>query len=127
MSQPAPAPAAPRGWLDPFLDLIEWAGNRLPDPAVLFLVALLVTWLASAALAPVEFAEVNPRTGEPIRVLNQLEGPALVKFLTDMVRTFTGFAPLGVVLVALLGVGVAEHTGFIAALLKGLLRLTPRS
>src|SRR5262245_12712159 len=43
-----------------------------------------------------------------------------------MVKTFTGFPPLGVVLVALLGVGVAEHTGFINAVLKGLLSVTPR-
>lgn len=128
MSQPASSvPDTPRGWLDPFLNLIEWAGNRLPDPAVLFLVALIVTWVLSALLAPVEFSDLNPRTGEPIRVLNQLEGTALVRFLTDMVRTFTSFPPLGVVLVALLGVGVAEHTGFIAALLKGLLRITPRA
>jgi aminobenzoyl-glutamate transport protein len=41
-----------------------------------------------------------------------------------MVTTFTGFHPLGVVLVALLGVGVAEHTGFINAGLKGLLSFT---
>jgi aminobenzoyl-glutamate transport protein len=41
-----------------------------------------------------------------------------------MVTTFTSFHPLGVVLVALLGVGVAEHTGFINAALKGLLSFT---
>ncbi len=44
-----------------------------------------------------------------------------------MVSTFTGFAPLGVVLVAMLGVGVAEHTGFINAALKGLISVTPRA
>jgi aminobenzoyl-glutamate transport protein len=44
-----------------------------------------------------------------------------------MVKTFTDFPPLGVVLVALLGVGVAEHTGFLNACLKGLLRITAKS
>ena len=43
-----------------------------------------------------------------------------------MVHTFTSFHPLGVVLVALLGVGVAEHTGFINAVLKFMLSFTPR-
>ncbi|MBM3833513.1 MAG: hypothetical protein FJ403_09620 [Verrucomicrobia bacterium] len=44
------------------LDWIEWAGNKLPDPAVLFLIALVLTWVASAALAPMKFAETDPRT-----------------------------------------------------------------
>jgi aminobenzoyl-glutamate transport protein len=112
------------------LDRIERLGNRLPDPAFLFLFALLLTWAVSALLAPVEFAETDPRTlvgGEPapIRIRSQLSGEALVAFLTRMVRNFTEFPPLGVVLVAILGVGVAEHTGFIAAALRALLAITP--
>jgi aminobenzoyl-glutamate transport protein len=108
------------------LDQLERVGNMLPDPAVLFLLGLLITWLLSWLLAGVEFAEIDPRTGEPIRIANQLTGPALAHFLAGMVTTFTSFAPLGIVLVALLGVGVAEHSGFINACLKGLLRITPR-
>ena len=106
--------------------MIEYAGNKLPDPAVLFLLLLLITWGVSYLLAPLEFTEVNPRTGEPIRVVNQLAGSELARFMANMVQTFTGFHPLGVVLVALLGVGVAEHTGFINAVLKFMLGFTPR-
>lgn len=127
MQEPDTPPAPQRSWIDPFLDLIEWAGNRLPDPAVLFIVALAITWGVSAGLSSVSFTDLDPRTQQPITVINQLTGTQLVAFLTDMVKTFTGFHPLGVVLVALLGVGVAEHTGFIAALIKALLRLTPRA
>src|SRR3989304_2229178 len=112
-----------------FLDWIEWAGNKLPDPAVLFLLALVATWCISALLAPIEFTEIDPRTlakdPQPIKIQNQLTGKSLVQFLSKMVKTFTDFPPLGVVLVALLGVGVAEHTGFINAALKGLISLTP--
>src|SRR5688572_21947200 len=108
------------------LGWIEWAGNKLPDPAMLFVWALLITWGLSALLAPVSFDDIDPRTKRPLEVKNQLEGTALTQFLTRMVKTFTDFPPLGVVLVALLGVGVAEHTGFINALIKGLLRFTPR-
>jgi aminobenzoyl-glutamate transport protein len=133
---PPVPPPRPRGWTDRALDIIEWAGNKLPDPAVIFVLALVLTWIASALLAPVEFTEIDPRTmgtneygiakpGEPIRIVNQLTGPALVRFLSRMVKTFTDFPPLGLVLVALLGVGVAEHTGFINACLKGLLSITP--
>ncbi|HEY8505649.1 MAG TPA: AbgT family transporter [Gemmataceae bacterium] len=141
MSGPLPAtpePPAPRRrrWIDRFLDAVEWAGNKLPDPAALFLIALVLTWVASALLAPVEFSDIDPRTigvdaqgrertPQPIRVHNQLAGEALATFLSSMVKTFVEFPPLGVVLVALLGVGVAEHTGFIGAVIKSLLRVTP--
>ena len=85
-------------------------GNRLPDPAILFLLLLFLTWIASALLAPIEFTETHPQTGDPVRIQNQLTGAALTQFMVRMVPTFTGFPPLGVVLVALLGVGVAEKT-----------------
>ncbi len=121
---PAPAASSPR-LLDRFLNAIERVGNRLPDPAVLFIVALVLTWVLSALLSSVEFAEVDPRTGKPLQIQNQLTGAALATFLAGMVKTFTDFPPLGVVLVALLGVGVAEHTGFINAGLRALLGITP--
>jgi aminobenzoyl-glutamate transport protein len=117
-------PAAPRTRLDRILNTIERVGNMLPDPAALFLLLLIVVWILSALLAPVQFAEIDPRSGAPIQIQNQLTGAAIANFLATMVQTFTGFHPLGVVLVALLGVGVAEHTGFINAGLKSLLGIT---
>ncbi len=114
------------GFINRTLGVIEYAGNKLPDPAVLFLLLLFATWGISYFVAPVEFSEINPRTGEPIRIINQLGGSALAEFMSNMVHTFTSFHPLGVVLVALLGVGVAEHTGFINAVLKFMLGFTPR-
>ncbi len=120
-----------------WLDRLERLGNRLPDPVVLFLFSLLAVWAVSALLAPVAFTETDPRTvvrdgaghvtaSTPIRVVNQLAPAALTQFLARMVKTFVEFPPLGIVLVAMLGVGVAEHTGFITAGLKVLLRVTPR-
>jgi aminobenzoyl-glutamate transport protein len=106
------------------LDRIERLGNRLPDPAILFVCVLVLTWGASAILAPVEFAELDPRTKQPIRVVNQLTGPAAVGFLSRMVRTFMEFPPLGTVLVILLATGVAEHSGMFAAAIRALLRRT---
>ncbi|MEM1250394.1 MAG: AbgT family transporter [Acidobacteriota bacterium] len=118
---------ANEGWLQRSLGWIERTGNRLPDPAVLFLALLFITWAASALLAPIQFTETHPTTGEPLRVVNQLTGSSLLQFMQNLVTTFTGFAPLGIVLVALLGVGVAEHTGLINAAIKGLLSFTGRS
>jgi aminobenzoyl-glutamate transport protein len=68
--QRAPRPTA----LDRLLDFIEKAGNKLPDPAVLFVIALLITWAMSAILAPVQFEEIDPRTQQPITVISQLTG-----------------------------------------------------
>ncbi len=116
-----------KGFLQVALDWLERWGNKLPDPAILFVIGLFATWVLSAMLSGVEFTEVDPRSGQPIEVINQLTGPALASFLTNMVTTFTSFHPLGVVLVALLGVGVAEHSGFISACLKSMLRFTPRT
>jgi aminobenzoyl-glutamate transport protein len=117
-------PAESPRWLDRALNAVERAGNALPDPAALFLILLLVVWGFSALLAPLRFTEIDPRSGEPLVVNNLLTGSAIAEFLATMVTTFTSFHPLGVVLVALLGVGVAEHTGFINAALKSLLNIT---
>lgn len=109
-----------------FLNGIEKSGNKLPDPAILFFYLMVFVWLLSAVLAPIDFGEVHPLTGDELRVNNLLTGSALANFLATMVDTFTGFAPLGIVLVAMLGVGVAENSGWIDAGLKKLLNSTPK-
>ena len=108
------------------LDAIERAGNRLPDPAVLFLILLGVVWLLSWALSGISFEVLDPRSQTPLQVKNLLAGAAQTQFYADLVKTFVNFHPLGVVLVAMLGIGVAEHTGFINAGLRGLLAVTSR-
>lgn len=109
-----------------FLDIIEKLGNKLPDPALLFLVLMLFVWGLSFFLAGIDFNAVHPRTGEPITILNMLSGAKLTDFFSTMVPTFTSFAPLGVVLVAMLGVGIAEYSGFINASIKLALSFTPK-
>jgi aminobenzoyl-glutamate transport protein len=109
------------------LSWIERAGNRLPDPALLFVIALFVTWGASALLSGTSFSIPGADGVQTREVVNQLSGDSLATFLANMVKTFTGFHPLGVVLVALLGVGVAESSGFINAALKRMLSFTPTS
>jgi aminobenzoyl-glutamate transport protein len=112
--------------LDRFLNAIEVAGNKLPDPAVLFLVLMVAVWLLSWPLSGVDFDAAHPATGDAIRVVNQINGTGLANLLSSMVSTFVNFPPLGVVLVALLGIGVAEHTGFIGAVIKSVLAVTPK-
>jgi aminobenzoyl-glutamate transport protein len=126
MSQPSSDTGAPRGIVARLLDTIERTGNRLPDPAMLFLLLMLAVWALSWALSGVDFAAIDPRSGTPIQIVNQLSGESLTAFMANMVRVFLGFAPLGVVLVAMLGLGVAEHTGFINAALRSVLSVTPK-
>ena len=109
------------------LDWVERVGNRLPDPALHFAFALLIAWALTAILSDISFGEIDPRTGQPIIIHNQLTGSALATFLVKMVTSFSGFPPLGVVLVVVLGVGVAEQSGLFAAGLQRLLDITPRS
>nr|MDT0253605.1 AbgT family transporter [Endozoicomonas sp.] len=107
-----------------FLNAIEKSGNKLPDPTLLFVYALFIVWGLSALMSQMNLDLVHPATGEAVVVNNLLTGSALATFLASMVKTFTSFAPLGIVLVAMLGVGVAEKSGFINTGLKKLLSIT---
>lgn len=117
---------APQPFIMRFLNTIERVGNRLPDPAMIFLFGMFIIWALSALLADVQFSAIDPRTDKAIEIKNLLSGDALANFLATMVTTFTGFTPLGVVLVAMLGVGVAEHSGFINTGLKLMLKRIPK-
>jgi aminobenzoyl-glutamate transport protein len=108
------------------LAAIERTGNRLPDPAMLFVGLLVIVWLFSWWLSYLDFGVLDPRTGKPLQVVNQLSGEAMTQFLSVMVKNFAHFHPIGVVLVAMLGIGVAEHTGFINSALRAMLRVTAR-
>jgi para-aminobenzoyl-glutamate transporter family len=113
-------------FLSGFLNAVEKAGNKLPEPALIFFYMLLGVMVLSLVLSWVDFGIVNPVTSEAVKVNNLLAPAALVSSLTNMITTFTTFAPLGIVLVAMLGVGVAERSGFINTALKKMLNVTPR-
>ena len=72
------------------------------------------------------FGLVHPVSGQPVEINNLLTPDALANFLANMVTNFTSFAPMGIVLVAMLGVGVADASGFITTGLKKMLKVTPR-
>ncbi len=116
-------PAASNGG---FLGTVERVGNKLPDPAVLFIALLFIVWVLSWLLSYVTFDVFHPATGERIVIINQLAGENFVQFLATMVERFMTFGPVGVVLVAMLGIGVAEHTGFINTAIRALLNVTPK-
>jgi aminobenzoyl-glutamate transport protein len=97
---------------------IERAGNRLPHPALLFIGLCGLILLLSALGAWLGLAAVHPLDGSRIDTVNLLSRAGLQRILTSTVTNFTQFAPVGTVLVAMLGLGVAEHSGLISALLR---------
>jgi len=125
MSQTKSAATAnsPKG----FLGTVERIGNALPDPAVLFIALLGIVWILSWLLSYVTFDVFHPATGERIVVVNQLAGENFVQFMATMVERFMTFGPVGLVLVAMLGIGLAEHSGFITTAIRALLNITPKS
>lgn len=116
-----------------FLRGVEWLGNLLPHPAILFVWMSVILLVASAILSMMGVSVVDPRPegakgrGEDgmIYVVNLLNGDGIAKIVENLVSNFTGFIPLGTVLVALLGVGIAERSGMISAALRGLVMNAP--
>ena len=114
-----------RDWTSLFLGSVERAGNALPHPATLFAILALLTVAASGLAAASGVEIVHPGTGETVRPVNLLTLDGLHRMLTGMVVNFTDFAPLGTVLVAMLGIGAMEASGLIAAALRLLVLSAP--
>ncbi|HVL66134.1 MAG TPA: AbgT family transporter [Vicinamibacterales bacterium] len=112
------AEPAKRTLLSRFLGIVERGGNALPHPATLFALMALGVILLSAIAAQFDLTVTHPGTGKPIQPVSLLSLAGLHRIMTEMVSNFTGFAPLGTVLVAMLGIAVAEGSGLIGAGLK---------
>jgi aminobenzoyl-glutamate transport protein len=101
-----------------FLAWVERVGNKIPHPFILFLWLIAVVAVISFILNKLGVAVTNPTSGEVVTVRNLLSGEGVVNALNTMVKNFTGFAPLGLVLTMTLGIGMAEEIGFMSALMK---------
>jgi len=109
------------------LDAIERVGNALPNPATLFLIMAALVVAASAVTASLGVTVLHPKDGSTIAAVNLLSRDGIRRMLTDAVRNFVGFAPLGTVLVAMIGIGVAEATGLIGVAMRAFVMAMPRS
>ena len=116
------------GWFARFLGVVEWLGNLLPHPVSLFALFTLLIYLLSGLLGYLEVSVADPRPvgakGREedgiIEVISLVNAEGLQRIMAGLVTNFTGFAPLGTVLVALLGVSVAEHSGMLSAMMRGM-------
>jgi aminobenzoyl-glutamate transport protein len=95
------------------LDRIERVGNRLPDPITLFAILIALVMLASWVASIAGVSAVHPGTQDTIAPVNLFSGEQIQRILAEMPQTFAAFPPLGLVLVVMLGIGVAERSGLI--------------
>jgi aminobenzoyl-glutamate transport protein len=116
---------APRGAMMRVLDVVERIGNRLPDPVTLFVILILLVLIASWLALLGGASATHPGTGDTITAVNLFSGEMVRQILTGMVQTFAAFPPLGLVLVVMIGIGVAERSGMIEAALSGFVRSMP--
>jgi aminobenzoyl-glutamate transport protein len=111
-----------------FLEMVEVGGNKLPHPVTLFALFGLMVIVLSGVASWFDLSVTDPRpegargrsADGMITVVNLFSGYGLRRLAEQLVTNFTGFVPLGTVLVALLGVGVAEASGLITASIRSL-------
>jgi len=115
-----------RGWFATFLSWLEKAGNALPHPATLFALFALSAVLISALADMLGWHAIHPTTKEIINPVNLLTKDGLHRILDDMVINYVNFAPLGIVLVAMLGIGIAESSGLIGAAIRLMVISAPK-
>ena len=122
-----------RGAMARFLDGVEWLGNLLPHPVTLFALLALGIVLLSGLLGALGLEVPDPRpegaagraADGMIEVVSLMNAEGLRRILQNLVGNFAGFVPLGTVLVAMLGVGVAEHSGLLSAAIRALVLKAP--
>ena len=116
------------------LGVLERVGNALPDPSILFLIlavsVILLSVLGSMLGWSGEVLRFDSEAGGVIStttyINSLLSKEGLAEIFGGMVSNFINFAPLGSVLVAILGIGVCEHSGLMAAVMQKLVRSTPK-
>jgi aminobenzoyl-glutamate transport protein len=127
------ASEAPKTVFEKALDLVERIGNKVPHPAVLFFALMIFVILLSVALAgiSVSYQAINPETHKAeetktvIRSLLSADGIGFI--FTSVVPNFVNFGPVGIIIVAMIGIGLAERSGLIQALIRKIVLVAPGS
>src|SRR5215467_11941450 len=127
------ASGAPKTFMQKLLDGVERVGNKVPHPAVIFVILMGIVIVLSHILylmgAKVAYEVINPDTHKiekmttMARSLLTVDG---IRFMyTGFVQNFMNFQAVGVIIVAMVGVGVAEEAGLVNALIRKLVIVSP--
>jgi aminobenzoyl-glutamate transport protein len=117
---------AKESYFQKFLNRTEKIGNALPHPATLFAMFAVAALLFSALGYYLNWEVIHPGTKEIVRPINLLSHDGIHRILLEMVENFTSFAPLGIVLVAMLGIGISEQSGLINTIIRMLVLNSPK-
>ena len=101
------------------LGFIERAGNKIPHPIYMFIAFFFLTLILSAVCAAAGVKVINPINNKEVAAVNLLTAKSIAEILQSFPSVWAGFAPIGAVFIATLGLGVANGSGF----LKGILSL----
>ncbi len=116
-----------------FLDTVEQVGNRVPHPVIIFLIligfVIVLSFILEATGASVTYQVINPETHAIETATTQARSLATASGIRDiyvrLVPNFMGFAAIGLLVVAMVGVGVAEEAGLIKALIRMIVAVAP--
>ncbi len=136
MSQPteAPKPEAPKSAMQKVLDVVEKVGNKVPHPVIIFLILIGIVVVLSHLLyllgTSISYQELNPVThkleDKTASVNSLLTGDGIRFLYVGLIPSFMSFTATGLIIVAMIGVGVAEEAGLVNALIKKLVIVSPR-
>ena len=108
-----------------FLDFVERTGNKLPHPTMMFVYLCGIILLVSALCALFGVSAQHPITQQDIAAINLLSESGLHRMLAETVSNFMNFAPVGAVLIAILGIGIADHSGLLDTALRSFVLKAP--
>ena len=120
--------------IEKFIQIVEKGGNKLPHPLTLFtylavLILILSYILSKAGVSVTYVAASRDAVGIAeeisVSVVNLLSKEQLQNITADFVKTYITFFPIGLVIVMMLGISVAEKAGLISALMKKLVMGAP--
>src|SRR5215831_1260257 len=135
MSQPSEvSKAEPKGAMQKVLDWVEKVGNQVPHPVVIFLILIAIVLVLSHILyllgASVSFQVVNPDTHQVETATTTARSLLTAEGIRDiyvrLVPNFMGFTAVGLLIVAMVGAGVAEESGLVKSLIRKLVLVSPQ-
>ncbi|PWH06291.1 P-aminobenzoyl-glutamate transporter [Brachybacterium endophyticum] len=126
MSRTASSDTAPSTRTDRLLNVVERAGNKLPEPFMLFLILFAITGIVSTAMALAGVQVTVPGSDEATVIKGLFTGEGMAWLTTNLGENYMGFPPLVTVMPILLGIGIAQHSGLLAAGIRAMFGSSPR-
>ncbi|WP_233879418.1 AbgT family transporter [Virgibacillus halodenitrificans] len=108
------------------LNKVEWLGNRLPDPFMLFASLAILVILLSWIISSFDVTFLQPGEEKPVAIKSLVSAEGIQYMLTSMLENFVGFKPLGIVLAIMLGIGLADKVGLIETFIKSTILKAPK-